>query len=223
MGSRCRPKMSDWRASRSFELDRKKQRTGPRPTQGELDRLTEYAETNPRQFIPLRRIIRFAVATAMRQDEICRIEWSDVDLQRRTVKIRDRKDPRRKEGNHQIIPLLNAAGYDAWQIVLAQRIVTRGLGRVFPHHTKSVGTAFRRSCKELDIDDLHFHDLRHEGTSRLFEAGLTLEKVALVTGHKDWKMLRRYTNLKAEDLHKLQKAAQPSMEEFIETLGATIP
>jgi len=190
-----------------------------RPTQAELDHLTEYAEANPRQFIPLAGIIRFAVATAMRQDEICRIEWTDVDLQKRPVKIRDRKDPRRKDGNHQVIPLLNATGYDAWQIVLAQRIVTRGLGRVFPHHPKSVGAAFHRACKKLDIDDLRFHDLRHEGTRRPFEAGFALEKVALVTGHKDWKMLRRYTNLKAEDLHKLQKV---SMEEFIETLVSPI-
>jgi hypothetical protein len=42
----------------------------------------------------------------------------------------------------------------------------------------------------------------------------------MVTGHKDWRMLRRYTNLKPEDLHKLQKASQPSMEEFIETLAS---
>jgi integrase len=61
---------------RSNERDR-------RPTQDELELLTEYTETNPRQFIPLGRIIRFAVAIALRQDEICRIEWSDVDLQKR--------------------------------------------------------------------------------------------------------------------------------------------
>lgn len=71
----------------------------------------------------------------------------------------------------------------------------------FPHHHKSAGTAFQRACKELKTDDLHFHDLRHEATSRLFEAGLTIEKVALVTGHRDWKMLRRYTNLSPESLH----------------------
>ena len=105
--------------------------------------------------------------------------------------------------------------------MLAQRIATRGLGRVFPHHSKSVGATFHRACKELDIEDLRFHDLRHEGTGRLFEAGFALEKVALVTGHKDWKMLRRYTNLKPEDLHKLQKVSQPSMEEFVATLVAT--
>ncbi|WP_292408411.1 hypothetical protein [Mesorhizobium sp.] len=43
--------------------------------------------------------------------------------------------------------------------------------------------------------------MRHEGTSRLFEAGFTIEQVALVTGHKDWKMLKRYTHLKLETLH----------------------
>ncbi|MGB6400472.1 MAG: site-specific integrase, partial [Bradyrhizobium sp.] len=192
-----------------------------RPTQDELDQLIGYAESNPHQFIPLGRIIRFAVATAMRQAEICRIEWSHVDMKKRTVTIRDRKDPRRKDGNHQIVPLLNSTGYDAWQIILEQRIVTRGIGRVFPYHSKSVGAAFHRSCNAIDLDDLCFHDLRHEGTSRLFEAGFSIQQVAMVTGHKDWRMLRRYTNLKPEDLHKMQKAAQPSMEQFMATLVAS--
>jgi site-specific recombinase XerD len=53
----------------------------------------------------------------------------------------------------------------------------------------------------LSIPNLHFHDLRHEGTSRLFEEGFEIQQVALVTGHKDWRHLRRYTNLRPEDLH----------------------
>jgi site-specific recombinase XerD len=105
--------------------------------------------------------------------------------------------------------------------MLEQRILTRGLGRVFPYHSKSVGAAFRRSCNAIDIDDLCFHDLRHEGTSRLFEAGFSIQQVAMVTGHKDWRMLQRYTNLKPEDLHKMQKAAQPSLEQFLATLAAS--
>ena len=56
-------------------------------------------------------------------------------------------------------------------------------------------------CRDLDIEDLHFHDLRHEGTSRLFEAGFSIEQASLVIGHKDWKMLRRYTHLKPEASH----------------------
>jgi hypothetical protein len=72
------------------------------------------------------------------------------------------------------------------------------------------GTGVRHACKELKIRDLRFHDLRHEATSRLFEAGLTIEQVALVTGHKDWKMLRQYTNLRPEALHR--KGGRASFE-----------
>jgi len=116
--------------------------------------------------------------------------------------IRDRKDPRRKNGNDQRIPLLDVSGYDACAIIEEQRKFSEGnCGRIFPYNGKSVGTAFHRQCRELEIEDLHFHDLRHEGTSRLFEAGFFIEQVALVTGHKDWKMLRRYTHLKPEHLH----------------------
>jgi len=173
-----------------------------RPTQDELDAITAALDENPRLQIPISRIVRFAVATAMRQDEICRVEWRDFDSEKRMLLIRDRKDPRKKRGNDQRIPLLDVSGYDACKIIEEQgRFSNSREGRIFPYNGRSVGTAFRRQCKELKIDDLHFHDLRHEGTSRLFETGFTIEQVALVTGHKDWKMLRRYTHLKPEILH----------------------
>jgi integrase len=172
-----------------------------RPTQDELDRIISTLDANVRQQIPVGRIIRFAVATAMRQDEIARVEWRDFDAIGRMLLIRDRKDPRKKKGNDQRIPLLNVSGYDAYKIIEEQgRFSNIRQGRIFPYNGRSVGTAFRRQCRELKIDDLHFHDLRHEGTSRLFEAGFSIEQVALVTGHKDWKMLRRYTHLKPEAL-----------------------
>ena len=194
-----------------------------RPTQQELDELILHFETKPRQVIPLHRIIRFAVATAMRLEEICKISWDDVDIKSRIVVVRDRKDPRQKEGNHQRVPMLNLTGYDAWQVLLEQRIVTRGVGRVFPHHHKSTGTAFQRACKDLVIKDLHFHDLRHEATSRLFEAGLSIEKVALVTGHRDWKMLRRYTNLRPESLHPASMQSTRGVgDEIPEVLAAMV-
>lgn len=180
---------------RSSERDR-------RPTPQELNSLIDYFEVKPRQVIPVSRIIRFAVATAMRLEEICSFTWEDVDLHNRMVTVKNRKDPRKKDGNNQRVPLLDFTGYSAWEIILELHVVTHGKGRVFPHHHKSTGTAFHRACQELGISDLHFHDLRHEATSRLFEAGLTIERVALVTGHKDWKMLRRYTNLRPKSLHK---------------------
>lgn len=171
-----------------------------RPTEDELDRLFAYFDANRALTMPMSRIVRFAIATAMRQEEICKITRDDVNERTRTVTIRDRKDPRRKDGNHQRVPLIALTGYDAWAILEEQRASLKSSGRIFPYNAKSVGTAFRRACKALKIEDLHFHDLRHEATSRLFEAGLTIERVALVTGHRDWKMLRRYTHLKPESL-----------------------
>ncbi|MDB2438082.1 tyrosine-type recombinase/integrase [Hellea sp.] len=79
---------------RSNERDR-------RPTQIELDRLISYFENFSNTEIPVARIIKFAIATGMRQSEICRITWEDVDARTRCVTVRDRKDPRHKHGNHQ--------------------------------------------------------------------------------------------------------------------------
>ncbi len=67
-----------------------------RPTQDELDELIEYFETNRRQFIPMGRIVRYAVATTLRQEEICKPEWPLVDMKKRLVVIQDRKDPRNR-------------------------------------------------------------------------------------------------------------------------------
>lgn len=173
-----------------------------RPTEDELNALFNHFDGNPRLTIPMSRIVRFAIATAMRQDEICRVVWTDFDARRKVLTIKDRKDPREKKGNHQTIPLLAVSGYDACTLIEDERSSGVGNGdRIFPYNGRSAGTAFRRACQDLDIFDLHFHDLRHEGTSRLFEAGFSIEQVALVTGHKDWKMLRRYTHLQPDSLH----------------------
>ncbi len=175
-----------------------------RPSSEELNRLFQCFDDNKRLTLPMSRIVKFAVATAMRLDEICRIEWTDLDINHKMLLIRDRKDPRHKTGNSQRIPLFAVSGYDAWGLVLDQaKHLGHTTGRVFPYNSRSVGTAFRRACKKLGIKDLHFHDLRHEGTSRLFEAGFAIEQVALVTGHRDWKMLRRYTHIQPESLHKI--------------------
>jgi integrase len=59
-----------------------------------------------------------------------------------------------------------------------------------------ISTNFTRACQLLGIIDLHFHDLRHEGISRLFEMGKTIPQVAAVSGHRSWSSLQRYTHLR---------------------------
>ena len=71
---------------------------------------------------------------------------------------------------------------------------------VFDYKPRGVSGEFLKLCRRKGIENLHFHDLRHEATSRLFEKGLNPVEVATITGHKDTKMLMRYTHLRAEDL-----------------------
>lgn len=169
-----------------------------RPTEDELVRITAWLAAEKGELFA--DIVRFAVATAMRRGEIARLAWADVDAGKRLVLVRDRKDPRQKAGNDQWVPLLG----DAWTIVQRQpRLPDEP--RIFPVGESTVSKYFTAACRALSIPDLHLHDLRHEGTSRLFEEGFEIQQVALVTGHKDWRHLRRYTNLRPEDLHQVAR------------------
>tara|TARA_Y100001934_G_scaffold174367_1_gene206694 strand:+ start:117 stop:455 length:339 start_codon:yes stop_codon:yes gene_type:complete len=76
----------------------------------------------------------------------------------------------------------------------------RGDQAVFPLHFEALKSLWRRACARASIINLRFHDLRHEATSRFFEKGLNVMEVAAITGHKDLRMLQRYTHLRAEDL-----------------------
>lgn len=168
------------------------------PTDDELARLFAHWQANPRQQIDMVTLCRFALATGMRLSEICGLRIEDVDAEARTALIRDRKDPKNKHGNNQTVPLLP----DAWGIV-SEALTGRQAGPVFPVKAASVSTAFTRACQALQpaIDDLHFHDLRHRATAQFFRMGLDIPRVALLTGHKTWTMLRRYTNIKPADVH----------------------
>ena len=176
------------------------------PTDDELRRIYAHWATMTRQQIPMQTLCEFALATGMRQGEITRLEIEDIDQKAKTVVIRDRKDPRNKIGNNQTVPLLPAA----WAIV-EPIIAERGTGFLFPYDGRSVSASFTRVCKALHIDDLHFHDLRHRATAEFFRMGLGIPQVALLTGHKTWAMLRRYTKITAGDVHAaFKKPASPA-------------
>lgn len=183
---------------RLLKLVGKSKRRERRPTADELQRLRAYFEAAAwRSEIPMPDIIDFAIMTAKRESEITRLEWPDLEAATRTALLRDAKHPRHKEGNHKRFALLG----DAWELVQRQPR-TEGEERIFPYNPKSIGTAFTRACAKLGIEDLHFHDLRHEGTSRLFEAGYDIPEVASVTLHESWTELKRYTQLRPESLHR---------------------
>lgn len=162
-----------------------------RPNDDELTRVLEWLARERGQVYA--DATRFAVLTAMRRAEYCRIEWADVDEARQMVLVRQRKHPRSKKTNDEWVPLLRGA----WELVQAQP--TRE-GRIFPIHPQTVSKYFREACAALSIPDLQLRDMRHEGVSQLFEYGYTIPEVALVSGHKKWDTLRRYTQLNPDEL-----------------------
>lgn len=184
-------------ACRELRLIGKSRRRERRPTASELEKLDGYfLRRDRRSEIPMLDIWHFAIESAKRESEICRLEWADNDDENRTGLVRDAKHPREKEGNHRRFKYTP----EAWEIVQRQ---ARTSPYIFPYNPRSVGAAFTRACKVLGIVNLHFHDGRHEGTSQLFERGYQIHEVAQITLHESWNELKRYTNLRPENLRDL--------------------
>ncbi len=170
-----------------------------RPQSDELDRLMaalRLREKHHSSLLPMADMTEFLVYSCMRLGEMTGLLWADVDTKRKTVIIRNRKHPTFKQGNDAKVALLGPA----WEILKRQPEVS---DRVFPYVSRSVGTAFRRTVQQLGIEDLHLHDLRRHGISRLLERGFSVSEVASISGHKDIGILHRiYTNISPEHLHK---------------------
>jgi integrase len=179
-------------AMRKLGTIRKGNSRDRRPTLEELDRLMTHFENirahRPRS-IPMAKIIAFAIFSTRRQEEIIRIAWADYDMTAQRVWVRDMKNPGDKKGNHVLCELTP----EAIQIIES---MPRTAGEIFPFTTDAISAGFTRACQHLEIADLHFHDLRHEGVSRLFEMGRTIPQVAAVSGHRSWSSLQRYTHLR---------------------------
>jgi integrase len=163
-----------------------------RPTEDEIARVLKALAVRGQIYADA---VEFAAITAMRRGEVCSVKWVDFDAEKKMLTIRNRKDPRKKIGNDDTIPLLGKS-FD-----IANRQARAG-SRIFQIHPQTLSKYFTEACRDLAIPDLHLHDMRHEGTSALFEQGYTIEQVALVTGHKSWSNLKRYTQLKPESLHR---------------------
>ena len=180
-----------------------------RPTEAELLKLEAlFNKPSDQQCVPMWDLILFAMSTCMRRGEITKIVWEDFDPIDRTIWIRDRKDPTGGGNRHDECPLLKGTfewrgvPVDPIAIMMRQPSAAARTGRVFPYSREHASRLFRYACKDLNIPNLHFHDLRHEGVSRLFEDGRPMEQVSVVSGHRSWTDLKRYTNLKPKNLHR---------------------
>jgi integrase len=139
----------------------------------------------------LRPLIILAVETAMRRGELLDLRWEHVDLKLRVAHL-----PLTKNGDSRDIPLSRRA------VQTLEELRADGIRqeRVFPVTGSSVRLAFEHLRVRAGMSDFRFHDLRHEAISRLFEKGLNIAEVGSISGHRELKMLQRYTHLRAADL-----------------------
>ena len=134
------------------------------------------------------KIVAFAIFSTRRQEEITTILWEDFDKEASRITVRDMKNPKRK--NNDVLCELPP------EAIVIIESTPRIDERIFPFTPDAISAAFTRACKFLEIIDLHFHDLRHERISRLFEMGRTIPQVAVVSGHRGWNSLERYTHIR---------------------------
>lgn len=173
----------------------------PKPPPGRERRLTAREErlilryaaghSNPELYS----IVVIALSTAMRQSEILGLRWEHINSRTRVAHL-----PETKNGSKRDVPLSPRA-----REAIA-RMGTKSQGKIFAYTKHGIKSTWRFMLQKLSIEDLHFHDLRHEAISRFFELGtLDMMEIAAISGHKSVSMLKRYTHLRANRLvHKLE-------------------
>ena len=152
-----------------------------RPTKEELWKLSRYFNTKKSPYL---HIMWFAIFSARRLSEICKIQWGDINENNHTILIRDMKSPNKKTLN-----LRGKIPLPAYKLIMRQ---PKTSDYIFPYNPRTISTMFSRSCKILGIEDLHFHDLRREACSRLASQGLAIDEIAMISLHQDWKSLQVY-------------------------------
>ncbi|TWV79829.1 tyrosine-type recombinase/integrase, partial [Moraxella sp. VT-16-12] len=156
--------------------------------------------THYKSAYPMHLIMWLAIYTTRRESELTRMALADFDGEHWLIK--DMKNPKGSLGNHKhvkiptsALPVIRALQEPSIRKnMMACKYYDESL--LLPLDGKNISKLFTEACKILGIDDLHFHDLRHEGATRLAEQGLTIPQMQEITGHDSWNSLQRYTNLK---------------------------
>jgi len=151
----------------------------------EFERVRHY----PGAVLPMHKIVPLAIALPRRLGELTEMRWGDYSKEKRTMLLRDTKHP--VKPRDELVPVPPAA----MAIIGTLPVLDE---RILPYKAESVSAAFQRARNRLKMPELHFHTLRHEGITRLFEAGHDITEVALISGHTNWSTLRRYSHRSVE-------------------------
>ncbi len=144
-------------------------------------RLLSALEPIDRRSIWMKPLVEFALETAMRRGEMLGLLWANVNFDHQTAFL-----PLTKNGESRAVPLSTAA------IAVLQNLPKTDDCRVFPINHAAVSANFVRARKRANLEDVHFHDLRHTAITMLAEKLPNVLELAAVSGHKELRMLKRY-------------------------------
>ena len=158
----------------------------------EIARLLYYCKKS--QNILLAPFVELGFETGARRGSLLRLEWDDLNLQKRTALLRAIKNSRSPDKiiNH-------VMGLTPRAIEIFKSIPKTGK-LVFPMTGNAFRKAFNRAREKAELTHFRFHDTRHEFISRLFEAGWDMGLVMKQTGHRDIKSVLRYANVSTDHL-----------------------
>ena len=138
-------------------------------------------------FLP--EIVEFAYITAMRFGEITKLRTKDINFEKSTALLLDTKN-----GESRLVPLTDRA------LEICNKFRFRE--KLFDINRDKFRHYFEQACHRAKVKKFRFHDLRACAITNLFLNGWSIAEVSVVSGHKTWSELKRYTRIKASDLIK---------------------
>jgi len=134
-------------------------------------------------------VVLIALSTGARYSEILNLTWNNVDMEHNLFYFMDTKN-----GENRGVPITNIVKSE-----LIKYSVTKESLFVFPsmdkNHPRDIRKGFRKALERANINNFHFHDLRHTAASSLAMSGKTLSEIAEILGHKTLQMVKRYSHL----------------------------
>lgn len=171
-------------SGKSVERDR-------RVSDAEIDQICKFHEGLMGTTIPLRIAMNLAVALPRRGGELfSNMLWEHYNGE--TIKLLDTKDP--SKIRNEVVPVTPKAR------AIIDDLPRSKTGFICPWNRSSVSSAIHNACRMLEIEDLHLHDLRHEGVSRLFEAGLDIPGIRNPLLMTDLRLVRNERSLDFQQL-----------------------
>ena len=184
-----------------------------RLSRGEEIKIRNYCDTYSNK--ELRLIVNLALESCMRQGELLGLTWQNINLQSGVAHLADTKN-----GSSRDVPL-SIKAREVLRSFKNLRLSDRSgkalkKDRIFNFTSSGVKTAWRIMTQKLEIANLHFHDLRHEAISRLFELGtLNVVEISSISGHRSLNILSRYTHLRAKNLVPKLDSKQKKIKDII--------